>query len=471
MYTTQGTIVAAAYTATCCECKTTFHHSSWIPKSDDKQEYFFDPIRSNYVQTTSHTVFERKLLDHLTFQIVFSGATFESQAQVYNAMHGALDETRLTAFINTFGKVNNTASLTWKLNEKRLEDGWFLYQLIMFYKNEAGTLNSADVGTTLNRGNRRDIEQLCEVANLQLSIRSPKWVAHSCGIKGCREGFAVVDGNEKINRPVCAAPKSRVKIPQQHIFMTNMCTRSPVNGGKHQSPSKYCTLHSELTSEEDIESPHPMPTPHTTDSLLQKSQVGELPDNDDPTLLAGCRKEKGVHRFYDRTAGILALVRPCGVIVNTAEMYTCESPTQVYLFIIMTFARGRDIERLRYLGYDRACDLHPFLCNLERKGAYFAKWLIGRVKFLVDSFHVARHTEPCCMPPNQPQCKYHPTLERFKEVHGVNTECAEQSFRWLNRLKLSMKQMQQHKFNFFLHVITNSRNEHIEQTLRERKLL
>ena len=88
--------------------------------------------------------------------------------------------------------------------------------------------------------------------------------------------------------------------------------------------------------------------------------------------LTGCRKLKGVNRFHDRTAGVLALVRPCGVIVNTTEMYTCESPTQVYLFLVMTFARKQDIYRLHYLGYDRACDLHPFLCNLERKGVYFA---------------------------------------------------------------------------------------------------
>ena len=60
--------------------------------------------------------------------------------------------------------------------------------------------------------------------------------------------------------------------------------------------------------------------------------MGDLPENDDPTLV---ERKKGVHRFHDRTAGILALVRPCGVIVNTAEMYTCESPTQVYLFIVM----------------------------------------------------------------------------------------------------------------------------------------
>ena len=143
-------------------------------------------------------------------------------------------------------------------------DVFFLYQLIVFYKDECGSLNSTDLGTELSRGNRRDIEKLCELANLQLSLRSPKWVAHSCGMKGCREGFAVVDGNEKINRPVCAAPKSRVKIPQEHIFMTSMCTRSPINGGKHENASKYCSLHSELTSGEDIQPSHSLPTPHAT---------------------------------------------------------------------------------------------------------------------------------------------------------------------------------------------------------------
>ena len=109
------------------------------------------------------------------------------------------------------------------------------------------------------------------------------------------------------------------------------------------------------------------------------------------------------------------------------------------------------------------------LCNLERKGTYFAKWLNRRVKFLVDDFHVAQHTESCCMPPDNLDCKYHPKLQRFSEIHGVNTECAEESFRWLNWLKLSMKQMQQHKF--FLHTITESCNKHIEQTLQENKLL
>ena len=90
---------------------------------------------------------------------------------------------------------------------------------------------------------------------------------------------------------------------------------------------------------------------------------------------------------------------------------------------------------------------------------------------MTDNFHVAKHTEPCCMPPENPLFKYHPSLPYMSEIHGVNTECAEQAFRWLNKLKLSSKQMHQHKFNFFIQTVIDNRNRHIEQQLQEKKLL
>ena len=58
-------------------------------------------------------------------------------------------------------------------------------------------------------------------------------------------------------------------------------------------------------------------------------------------------------------------VRPCGIIVK-AQMYTCESCTQVYAFLLLTFGRTTDdLRRLKFVGYDIACDLHPFLSNLN----------------------------------------------------------------------------------------------------------
>lgn len=117
-------------------------------------------------------------------------------------------------------------------------------------------------------------------------------------------------------------------------------------------------------------------------------------------------------------------------------MYTCESCTQVYAFFLLTFGRTTDdLMRLKFVGYDRACDLHPFLSNLSKKGNVGAKILLDHVKFLVDIFHVMKHKEQCCMPPNNPKCRYHPHLETFKEIRGTNTESAEQSNRFLNRFK------------------------------------
>ena len=39
------------------------------------------------------------------------------------------------------------------------------------------------------------------------------------------------------------------------------------------------------------------------------------------------------------------------------------------------------------------------------------------------------------MPPDNPKCEYHPTLPKFAEIHGTNTESCEQGFHRLNRYK------------------------------------
>lgn len=48
----------------------------------------------------------------------------------------------------------------------------------------------------------------------------------------------------------------------------------------------------------------------------------------------GCEKEDQVSRFYNRTAGILAMVLPCGIIVSHCDMYTSKSCAQVFAWIL-----------------------------------------------------------------------------------------------------------------------------------------
>ena len=54
-----------------------------------------------------------------------------------------------------------------------------------------------------------------------------------------------IDGNEKLTRAVCAAPKEKVKCPLNHINLVQ-CSQSPISGGKYQVASKYCTFHQHL---------------------------------------------------------------------------------------------------------------------------------------------------------------------------------------------------------------------------------
>ena len=60
---------------------------------------------------------------------------------------------------------------------------------------------------------------------------------------------------------------------------------------------------------------------------LDIAYTGPLPENDDDSLLVECKHPENRTKFYDTTAGMLALIRPCGTVVTMCEMYTCESVT------------------------------------------------------------------------------------------------------------------------------------------------
>ena len=81
------------------------------------------------------------------------------------------------------------------------------------------------------------MELLCQRAMMHISISPPIWVQHCCNVPGCREGMVTVDGIEKLIRAMCAAPKSKVMCPVNHINLVQCCTQSPITGGRHQQAS------------------------------------------------------------------------------------------------------------------------------------------------------------------------------------------------------------------------------------------
>ena len=371
VYTLDGTLVAAMFHGQCKRCDNRYYYSYMETKSKDGSilRYYNDPKNDQeYFQYSSSTVLQKKLLLDITHNVVFSAATFESRAQVYFANNQQTDRTRL----QYLEKFKASKIREWSPSAKRLEDCWFTWCIILTYA-ELGKLQTVNLFVEYTpSGKRKNLESVCEELWEVITTQRNKWVMHKCGTKGCAEGYVTVDGNEKLRRPICAVPHSKSQIRKDLPKIVQCCTNFPILGGKNQAPNKYCEVHAQ---DYDGESLAPIELRD-----VNIAYTGVLPDNDDDSILTGCKHPENRVKFHTTTAGMLALIRPCGIVVAMTEMYTCESATQVFLFLLRTFVHDvSTVMRLRYLGYDRACDLKPFLINQSKRGSAGAQLLLERV--------------------------------------------------------------------------------------------
>ena len=95
---------------------------------------------------------------------------FESQAAVYNAVHGPSDQVRLQEFASNFRRSNvkqHPDGNDWRLNVTWLKDAWFLYRQICTYSNlKMLEIQDFSVCTV---GNRRDIASVsCSKCRVKL---------------------------------------------------------------------------------------------------------------------------------------------------------------------------------------------------------------------------------------------------------------------------------------------------------------
>ena len=98
VYTCNGTLVGAMFHGQCKACKTRYYYSfSEVFKGDGEVMRTYYRVRNEeqYFQSSSATVFEKKLLIDITNNIVFSAATFESRSEVYDG-NVVLDSQQIT---------------------------------------------------------------------------------------------------------------------------------------------------------------------------------------------------------------------------------------------------------------------------------------------------------------------------------------------------------------------------------------
>ena len=176
-------------------------------------------------------------------------------------------------------------------------------------------------------------------------------------------------------------------------------------------------------------------------------------------IKVGCKKDSNVNKYENRTAGMFYIMRPCGIRISHAEMYTAESISATFLQLIDTFSDDPSPENLSGIVYDRACDLHRFISRLDREGSQSAK-MYSKLSYIVDVFHAEKHSEPCCDLNNE-LCLYHPDLPQFADVRKMNMEIAEQTFHIINPLKHITRNMTYAKRLCLLKIVDDDFNNRL----------
>ena len=136
---------------------------------------------------------------------------------------------------------------------------------------------------------------------------------------------------------------------------------------------------------------------------------------------------------------MFCIFRPCGIRLSNFEMFTAESLSDVFKYIVDIFGEHPTSKDIKGMVYDRCCELKPFIKRLAEEGNVVTRKYIN-LSYIVDIFHVEKHTEPKCVL-NSGVCEFHPHLPEFNYVRYMNTEIAEQSFKEINMIKCTTRKM------------------------------
>ena len=179
IYSEHGVSEGRLYHGKCRVCKTIHYHGYKINKISGEIEFVDNS--SKYLIFNTGIAFTRNFMEHANNIICIGGVSFEK-----------------TALIMT-----RSYNLEPCLNPDRLETAWFIYRIKEFQ--------------TMLRWPRKekskelDLEEMCRrVYNGVKSAFETRWLNHICEDKGCRGRYVVIDGNEKMFRSICSAPKIRI---------------------------------------------------------------------------------------------------------------------------------------------------------------------------------------------------------------------------------------------------------------------
>ena len=462
-----GTRNICILTKFCNSCKLTYYPG--FCENYEAKKRFFD---KNWVQygifvSTHCTAFSIDILHRMVTLKQKCHTAFMGRTSAYNMHHG---------YINSTSSDN-------AMDKRRLTEAYFKFILISFKERYSYPLQLV--------GNISDALVL-DYCILHKAFQE-KYMQHVCDVQGCKT-VLVVDGHMKAHRKLCKENGCEMHPIFKSLFCEEHSSKSYQPRTIDEENKQQIVTEEEFHVEKIVskslkkkkwlyevcwkgynettyESKENIPrilvelfemygdsTLNTEiESYFQKGSIKYVNikvDMDTITLPAcslevnqeayylptpndaDCNTQKTKSRFYHRTGGILALSKPCGIIVDVKEIFGGESVRQVAETLEQAI---KDISNgIKVIVYDDGChlkkhvdkrtiDIYPNIKNLE---------------FKIDRFHFPNHTDYWCKQNMDPS--------KSDNLKNVNTEVCEQIFAWFKGYAPQLRYMNKPQYNFII---------------------
>lgn len=171
VYTLSGRQCGHSYHKKCTECGLSYYYS-YVRKGDGKRTFNRDADSKPFFMISCKTAFSDSYVKLCAVQVEISTISFESVCNQYEALTGD------------------------SIDKQRLEEMFFLNRLIQIFRE----FDNSVVVTTDDESCRKDIESLCKEAVDNMVTLNTLAEDHACDVPGCREGFIMADGVEKVRQ-------------------------------------------------------------------------------------------------------------------------------------------------------------------------------------------------------------------------------------------------------------------------------
>lgn len=169
VYANNGRQYGHSYHKKCSDCGLLIYYS-YSRTTNGSRTFYAHSSSKPYFMISSKTAFSDDMVKLCAVQAEITMINFDSMCNQYLALTG--DE----------------------LDKQRVEEMYFLHRLIETY-SEFDELVQV---TTSEETYRKDIESLCKNAIENMVTLNNLSEDHQCNVPGCREGFIMADGVEKV---------------------------------------------------------------------------------------------------------------------------------------------------------------------------------------------------------------------------------------------------------------------------------